>query len=155
MTASPAPSRRRSRSAPPSWPSGTCCSASALATLIEALGGLFIGTSRGLSSMAFADLALGHRPRHPAARWPSAPPTIPIVALAPILNNWFGIANPVSKMTMAALLVFFPVFINVTRGLVEVWPASLELMRSYAATNDRDAAQAARAPTCCRSSSPR
>ena len=36
-------------------------------------------------------------------------------------------------MMMAALLVFFPVMINVTRGLVEVQPASLELMRSYAA----------------------
>ena len=36
-------------------------------------------------------------------------------------------------MMMAALLVFFPVVINVTRGLVEVGPAKLELMRSYAA----------------------
>ena len=34
---------------------------------------------------------------------------------------------------MAALLVFFPIVINVTRGLVEVGPAKLELMRSYAA----------------------
>ena len=40
----------------------------------------------------------------------------------------------VSKMMMAALLVFFPVMINVTRGLTEVQPASLELMRSYAAS---------------------
>jgi NitT/TauT family transport system permease protein len=38
-------------------------------------------------------------------------------------------------MAMAAVLVFFPVMINVTRGLVEVQPASLELMRSYAATD--------------------
>ncbi len=58
---------------------------------------------------------------------------IPIIAMAPILNNWFGVLNPLSKMMMAALLVFFPVMINVTRGLVEVKPASLELMRSYAA----------------------
>jgi NitT/TauT family transport system permease protein len=59
---------------------------------------------------------------------------VPIIAIAPILNNWFGVLNPVSKMMMAALLCFFPVMINVTRGLVEVQPASLELMRSYAAT---------------------
>jgi len=39
----------------------------------------------------------------------------------------------VSKMMMAGFLVFFPVMINVTRGLTEVQPASLELMRSYAA----------------------
>ena len=37
-------------------------------------------------------------------------------------------------MMMAALLVFFPITINVTRGLVEVQPAALELMRSYATT---------------------
>ena len=42
---------------------------------------------------------------------------IPIIAIAPIVNNWFGVLNPLSKMTIAALLVFFPVMINVLRGL--------------------------------------
>ena len=79
---------------------------------------------------------------------------IPIIALAPILNNWFGVLNPLSKMGMAALLVFFPVVVNVTRGLVEVAPASLELMRSYAATELRSSQRSA-SRTCCRSSSPR
>ena len=60
---------------------------------------------------------------------------VPIIAFAPIINNWFGVLNPLSKMVMAALLVFFPVMINVTRGLTEVKPSSLELMRSYAATD--------------------
>jgi len=60
--------------------------------------------------------------------------TIPLIAIAPIINNWFGMLNPLSKMMMAALLVFFPIVINVTRGLVEVQPSQLELMRSYAAT---------------------
>jgi NitT/TauT family transport system permease protein len=102
------------------------------ATFIEAIGGLVIGTVGGLL-VAFA-----------AARWvvardvmlpvAIASSAIPIIAVAPILNNWFGVLNPLSKMTMAALLVFFPVMINVTRGLVEVQPASLELMRSYAAS---------------------
>jgi NitT/TauT family transport system permease protein len=59
---------------------------------------------------------------------------IPIIAFAPLLNNWFGVLNPLSKMMMAAILVFFPVMANVTRGLVQVEPAALELMRSYAAT---------------------
>lgn len=106
-------------------------SSSALATIIEALGGLFIGTTAGLvvgfltSRWAIArDILL------PLAIGAS---TIPIIAVAPILNNWFGVLNPLSKMMMAALLVFFPVVINVTRGLVEVGPAKLELMRSYAA----------------------
>ena len=59
---------------------------------------------------------------------------VPIIAFAPILNNWFGLENPLAKMMMAALLVFFPVMANVTRGLVQVDPAALELMRSTAAS---------------------
>ena len=50
------------------------------------------------------------------------------------MNNWFGLLNPLSKMMMAAVLVFFPVMANVTRGLVQVEPGALELMRSYAAS---------------------
>jgi NitT/TauT family transport system permease protein len=37
-------------------------------------------------------------------------------------------------MMIAALLVFFPVMINVTRGLSQVDPSALELMRAYAAS---------------------
>ena len=104
---------------------------SAQATAFEAIGGLIIGTVAGVI-VAFA-----------TSRWVTArdvllpvgiaTSAIPIIAIAPILNNWFGVLNPLSKMMMAALLVFFPVMINVTRGLVEVKPESLELMRSYAA----------------------
>lgn len=103
---------------------------SAQATLFEALGGLAIGTFAGLA-VAFAaarfvvarDVLLGLAVGAAA---------IPLIAAAPILNNWFGLINPLSKMFMAALLVFFPVMISVTRGLVEVSAGSLELMRSYA-----------------------
>jgi NitT/TauT family transport system permease protein len=106
--------------------------ASAQATLVEAVGGLVIGTLVGVV-VAFA-----------VARWTSARDAIlpfavaanaiPIIAIAPIFNNWFGVLNPVSKMMIAALLVFFPVMINVTRGLTQVEPSALELMRSYAAS---------------------
>ena len=58
---------------------------------------------------------------------------IPIIAFAPLANNWFGTLSPYSKMAIAAALVFFPIMINVLRGLTQVDPASLELMRSYAA----------------------
>jgi NitT/TauT family transport system permease protein len=102
----------------------------AWATLLEALGGLFIGTTVGLL-MAFAAsrFIIARDILVPIAIGAAA---IPLVALAPLFNNWFGIVNPMSKMAMAAVLVFFPVFISVTRGLVEVSPGSLELMRSYA-----------------------
>jgi NitT/TauT family transport system permease protein len=105
---------------------------SAQATLIEAIGGLAIGTVAGVV-VAFA-----------TARWVSARAAllplavaanaIPIIAFAPLMNNWFGVLSPLSKMMMAAILVFFPVMANVTRGLVQVEPAALELMRSYAAS---------------------
>ena len=104
----------------------------ALATLQEAVVGLAIGTVAGVV-VAFA-----------SARWLTArgillplavaANAVPIIAFAPLLNNWFGLLNPLSKSLMAAVLVFFPVMANVTRGLVQVDAGSLELMRSYAAS---------------------
>jgi NitT/TauT family transport system permease protein len=58
---------------------------------------------------------------------------IPIIAFAPITNQWFGLLNPLSKMVIAAVLCFFPVMVNTLRGLTSVRPQSIELMRSYAA----------------------
>lgn len=58
----------------------------------------------------------------------------PIVALAPIFNAWFGITGMASNVAVVIAVVFFPVFINVARGLTEVHPNQLELMRSYAAS---------------------
>ncbi len=59
--------------------------------------------------------------------------SVPIIALAPIMNAWFSITSPVSKMAVVAVVVFFPVMINTTRGLIEVDAAEIELLRSYAA----------------------
>ena len=57
---------------------------------------------------------------------------VPIIAFAPITNQWFGPLEKTSKMAIAAILVFFPVMVNVLRGLTSVRPQSIELMRSYA-----------------------
>ena len=59
---------------------------------------------------------------------------IPIIALAPIFNAWFGLLSPVSNQAVVVILVFFPVFINTSKGLTEVKPGEIELMRSYAAS---------------------
>ncbi len=105
---------------------------SARATLIEALGGLAIGTATGLLvALATARWATARGLLLPVAVAANA---VPIIAFAPIFNNWFGLENPLAKMMMAAVLVFFPVMANVTRGLVQVDPAALELMRSTAAS---------------------
>src|SRR5437868_951570 len=61
---------------------------------------------------------------------------IPIIAFAPIPNQWFGGGlTKSSKIAIAAVLCFFPVLVNTLRGLTSVRPQDLELMRSYAAGN--------------------
>ena len=106
--------------------------ASAQTTLFEAVGGLVIGTFVGVV-IAFG-VARWANARDAVLPFAVAANAIPIIAIAPIFNAWFGVTNPVSKMMIAALLVFFPVMINVTRGLTQVEPSALELMRSYAAS---------------------
>ena len=105
---------------------------SAKNTIVEAIGGFIIGTTAGVV-VAFL-----------ASRWAAmrslllplavAAGAIPIIAFAPLFNTWFGLLNPLSKMMMAAVLSFFPVMANVTRGLSGVDASALELMRSYAAS---------------------
>ena len=112
-------------------------------TLIEAVGGFVIGTLAGLI-VAFltARFAIARGALMPFAIAANA---IPIIAFAPIMNSWFGITSPVSKMMIVAMLVFFPVMINTVRGLTSPDASSLELMRSYAA-RERDILRKVRIP---------
>jgi NitT/TauT family transport system permease protein len=110
------------------WPLGKA----AAATLFEAIGGLAIGTSLGVvNALLTARFATAREVLLPLAVGASA---VPIIAFAPLMNNWFGVLNPLSKMMIVAVLVFFPVAVNVTRGLTQVEPSALELLRSYAAS---------------------
>jgi NitT/TauT family transport system permease protein len=59
---------------------------------------------------------------------------IPIVALAAIFGRMFDSTTETPRRLVVLLVVFFPVFINVLRGLREVEPVHLELMRSLAAS---------------------
>jgi NitT/TauT family transport system permease protein len=58
---------------------------------------------------------------------------LPIIALAPILNNMFESTSSVPRRLVVGIVVFFPIFINTLRGLREVDPTHRELMDSYAA----------------------
>ena len=58
---------------------------------------------------------------------------IPIIAFAPITNVWFSPLDKSSKISIVAVLCFFPVMVNTLRGLTSVNPRALELMESYAA----------------------
>ncbi|MFB6393229.1 ABC transporter permease [Polymorphospora lycopeni] len=57
---------------------------------------------------------------------------LPIIALAPILNNMFESTSSIPRRLVVAIVVFFPVFVNTSRGLRLVDPTHRELMDSYA-----------------------
>ncbi len=100
-------------------------------TFEEAVGGWVLGcTAAIMTALVLArwrTLAIAIMPFAIAAN------AIPIIAFAPITNNWFGSLNQSSKMVIAAVLCFFPVLVNTLRGLTSVRPQQIELMRSYAA----------------------
>ena len=101
-------------------------------TTKEAIGGFLIGCSAGiLVAFATAQWTATSQALMPFA---IAANSVPIIAFAPILNNWFGIDNPLAKMMIVAIIIFFPMMINTTRGLTLVDPNALQLMHSYAAS---------------------
>jgi NitT/TauT family transport system permease protein len=57
----------------------------------------------------------------------------PIVALAPVFFKWFGQVEPTAKQAVVAVVVLFPVFVSTAKGLLQVQPVHLELMRTYGA----------------------
>lgn len=101
-------------------------------TLQEAIGGFVLGSGLGI----LAALVLARYRRLSSALMPYfiAANAVPIIAFAPIMNDWFGLLNPHSKWAIAGVLCFFPVMINSVRGLTSARPEAIELMRSYAAS---------------------
>jgi NitT/TauT family transport system permease protein len=103
-----------------------------LATLTEVLLGLALGVSvaAGLGYI----LAKFDWLERLLSPYIVASQSVPVVAIAPLLVIWFG-AGLLSKVLIAALIVFFPVLINTIVGLRSV-PAGLrDLMRSLQATH--------------------
>lgn len=98
----------------------------------EAIFGLVAGVSLGsLAGLATARWSTARQALVPIGTGMS---TIPIIAFAPIVINWFGMESPLPRVTIVALMTFFPVMVNTVRGLTNVDPAALELMTSYAAS---------------------
>ena len=102
-------------------------------TLKEALGGMAMGTLAGVA-VALATTRWSAT-REALLPFAIAANSMPIFAFAPIMNNWFGIDNPFSKMAIVTVMIFFPIMINTLRGLISVDSRSLELMHSYAASD--------------------
>jgi NitT/TauT family transport system permease protein len=99
----------------------------------EALAGLAVGSALAiLAAFATSRWAAARESLLPVA---VAANSIPIIAFAPIANNWFSTESPAPRITIVALMTFFPMMINATRGLTLVEPSAVELMRSYAASD--------------------
>ena len=103
-------------------------------TLGEAGTGFVIGAVLGLAS-AFA---LSQTRRGYAVFEPFLIGfySIPKIALAPLFILWFGLGT-LPKIVMAALLVYFVVFVNTATGIREVQPGLLQVCRVLGA-NRRD-----------------
>lgn len=107
----------------------------ALFTAREAAVGFIIGTIIGIAiAFVFEIVPVLGKSLTP---WILVTQTVPFIATAPMVVIWGGRRGwPawVSVAIISAYLVFFPVVINMRRGLSSASSAQLELMRSYAAS---------------------
>ncbi len=103
-----------------------------IGTFSSALGGLLIGVAFAIV-IAFA-AARWTVVRDGALPFAIAANSTPIIVLAPIANSWFGLTSPLGSIFVVAVLVFFPVMINLVRGLMSPSASHVELMQSYAAS---------------------
>jgi NitT/TauT family transport system permease protein len=100
-------------------------------TALEGVVGFVVGGVAGLLlAVTFAHSRTLERGFLP---YVIASQTVPILAIAPMVVVWLG-TSWVSKAVIAAYLTFFPVTINVLRGLRAVDPDALALLRALAAT---------------------
>lgn len=110
---------------------GTLLSA-AKATTIGVFGG--IGMGAGIAIVCALIVSLFEKFAKTVLVFVAVVSCAPVVALAPIFNAWFGATNIFSKIAVAAIMVFFPVMVNTTRGLLDVDPLHRELLDSLGAS---------------------
>jgi len=100
-------------------------------TALESVVGFALGGAAGLAlAVLFAHSRLLE---HGFLPYVIASQTVPILAIAPMVVVWLG-TGWLSKAIIAAYLTFFPVTINMLRGLRDVEPDALAFMRALAAT---------------------
>ena len=99
---------------------------------LNALVGLIVGVVLGVLLAAVA----ARLPVLGTAITPlvAALAAIPIVAVAPLLNNMYSPLSSLPRREVVAISAFVPIFMNVYRGLSRLSPVHRELMQSYAAS---------------------
>ncbi|MDR3590990.1 MAG: ABC transporter permease subunit [Negativicutes bacterium] len=99
-------------------------------TMMEALTGILLGSCAGfilaVTTTVFPKRGGG------GLTLVTAFNAVPMIAMAPIMNNWFGM-DMGSKTAVVAMFTMAPMAINSYRGLSVFRPFSLDLMNSYAA----------------------
>ena len=94
-------------------------------TMLEAVLGFLLGSSAAfVAAVVFVHVRAVEGALFP---WAIVLQTVPVIAIAPLLTIWFGFTL-VPKVVIAAVICFFPVLVNTTRGLRSISPQALELM---------------------------
>ena len=109
-----------------------------VATIVVAFVGLLIGSILGYGIAILASLF--PRVGKGGLSFVGAFASIPVVALAPVLNNWTKdisddayLRSMIAKILVVMLIAAANMCINAYRGLTELKPYSLDLMDTYAA----------------------
>lgn len=102
-----------------------------LYTGIEIIGGCLIGSMLGLAAAVAASLF--PNAGKGAITLLASLNAVPIVALAPVMNNWFG-DGVSSKIAIVSVMTTATMAIGAFKGLRSIQPAYLDLMHSYAAS---------------------
>jgi NitT/TauT family transport system permease protein len=102
-----------------------------LVTLGEVVSGLAIGL--GIAVFLGYWLAKNVMVERILSPYIVASQSIPLVAIAPLLVIWLG-PGVLSKILITALIVFFPILINVIVGVRGVSKGLYDLMRSFQST---------------------
>jgi len=101
-------------------------------TLVEAVSGFIIGAAIAIG------LALGSSLWDPFRRYVTPYAIVlnvtPAIALTPVIIAWFGYGMG-SKIALAAVISFFPIFVNTLTGLVQIDTEREELFLSLGASH--------------------
>ena len=100
-------------------------------TISEVFAGLGLGLLA--ASLLGYLLAKSQRLERMLAPYLVASQSVPVVAIAPLLIIWFG-SGRLSKVLVCALIVFFPLLVNIMIGIRSVPPELRDLMRSLNAS---------------------
>ncbi|VAW32487.1 Hydroxymethylpyrimidine ABC transporter, transmembrane component [hydrothermal vent metagenome] len=100
-------------------------------TLLEAVGGLILGTAVGLALAVL--ITFWQQLEQGVMSLAILIKSTPIIAIAPILTIWLGF-GPAPKVIVTALLTFFPVLINALTGFRSLDVALLDWFHSLNAT---------------------